>query len=207
MGIIVGAATDPTFWQQMGETVRPALIIVTTWAVAWITNKYQARKVRKPHPLLEAMHGQDRQINFALEKVRERLGAQRVYLAKLFNGDYYTDNSEILKQNRTHEVVRPGSTYESGKFTGLLVTRVPEEMKLVTEEGSSYRKASEMARGYFRTLCEQGGVRAVARCAIRQNGAIVAFVGADFDDEERPANIDDLCSLAFEMGQLMTRKA
>lgn len=152
---------------------------------------------------LERFHCRDLRIHELLAELRSTFRAQRAYVSKFHNGDTYADDSEILRKSRTHEVAAIGVSYQDEKFQGLLISSVPEEMELVVEAGPSYRLVKDIQPSKFRSLCVSGGVEAVARCAIRRGKDTVAFVGLDFDDTEKPNNIEALCLFAARLESLL----
>ena len=171
-------------------------------------------KRRKQHPPVETMVDGDRRTAVAAAVCLDRLGPSciRVYVAKFHNGEYFDDDSSVYKYTRTYEHVRAPYSYEAREFEKMLISRVPEEMKLILEEGPSYTLVSDIPRGLFRWLCEdRGGVKAVARCAIYKGKRRIGFIGADFywpDGDEPspiPVNINEVCRLAETIGRAIDR--
>jgi hypothetical protein len=113
------------------------------------------------------------------------------------------DGSEVLKVTRTHEVVGDGFSYQSESYKGLLLSGIPDEVKLAVEDGPSYFLVKDLTKGKFRFLCLQGGVVSGARCAVRKEGYIIGFLGIDFDCDIKPADIDLVVDYASRLEILL----
>lgn len=130
----------------------------------------------------------DRKIYAILTELRVRLGASRVYLCKFLNGHYYDDGQSLQKYNRTHESCAPGVSEETDRYTNVLKTRVPEEMRLVVEPGASFDQTGSMEDGTFRRWLVSSNIGAVARIAVRrgkgEDKQILAFIGVDWNNHD-----------------------
>lgn len=197
-------ASGPTFYDKIIATIGAILgaTAVSIWNIAVGRIRHRALK----HPRIEKTQTLDIEVNVRLNGARELLGAQRVYFAKYHNGDHYIDGSEIIKISRSHERVRPGTSYQADQFQGRLVSTIVEEVALVIEAGPSWRLVSDVPEGRFRWICEQGGVVAVARCKVVVYNRIIGYVGADFDTPLKPEAIDALCSVAHEIAGLLNSR-
>jgi hypothetical protein len=78
----------------------------------------------------------------------------------------------------------------------MLVSNVTEEIDLVLDEGPSFTVVKDLTPSKFKWLCEEAGVNAIARCAVRKGDKIIGFVGADFETEVVPENIYLICEYA-----------
>lgn len=183
-----------------------AATYVITAATGWLQQKTQ--KDPRPHVPLQVGHRGDIEIHVVLDRLRYELDAQRVYLSKYHNGDRYIDGSDIIRKSRTHERVRPGVSYQTEDYRGVLVSSLAEETMLVIEEGPTFTWVRNISESKFRWLCEVGGVVAVARCAVlSKDGSITGFVGVDFDGDikEKPANIERLCEAAHQIAVILNQ--
>jgi hypothetical protein len=193
-----------TFWDQLGQALAQTILALAVYVAAQLSGLLQRDQRSKPHKPLEQSHNEDLQIKLRLERVREHLGADRAYLSQYSNGEKYLSHRDIVKKSRTHEVTRQGFSYQQDQFKGVLVSDIPDETNLVMQDGPSFTLVETLPLGRFRWLCEQGGAKAIARCAIHRGKEIVGFVGADFGTDCCPANIDELCKVAYEIGQILT---
>ena len=146
----------------------------------------------------------DYQISIILIRLRDKWNCLRVYYAEFHNGDHFIDGSEIMKYTWTHEATRPGISGERDHMDNVMITRVPEEIKLIREPGPSFRTAESLpSQCYFRWILTRTGVKAVARCkVVDARDKTIGFIGVDFDVEEAPADIDIICSVANDVSQL-----
>lgn len=146
----------------------------------------------------------DFRIHELLSEIRFIFRAQRAYLVKFHNGEHYVDGSEILKMSRTHEVVSPGVSYQQTDFQGILTSRCPQQIELAVREGPGYVQTDDLPDGSrFKGMKLAGGVKACASCAVVRRGNLIGFIGLDFDNEERPENIEDLCDYAGKIENLL----
>jgi len=185
----------------MGEVFGPVVLGLATYVAAQLTRAIRKRQI--PQKPIDATHKDDVEITLILESARLRLNAQRVYLSQFHNGDHYLSDSDILRKSRTHERARPGCSYQAEAFRGVLISTLAEEMALVLAEGPSYTLVKDLPESKYRWLCEQGGAVAVARCAVRKGKKIVGFLGADFDTDVKPPDIESLCRDAYQIGNLL----
>ena len=175
-------------WYNIGYTVVAPLIYgIVGYSIA----RWKTFKTRFRHPMTVLVNSKDIRIHELLAELRVRLGpcCMRAYLAQFHNGDEFITGVGMRKKSRTHEVAAPGVSYQAEHYQGLLISSVPEEMKLVIAEGPSFKTVESIADGKFRYLCQAGGICAVARAAIFMGKNVVAFVGVDFDSPERPKDI------------------
>ena len=69
---------------------------------------------------------QNRVIYRELTELRALIGADRAYVIQFHNGSEFLLSNPVWKLTCTHEVVRPGVTYEAGNMQGLLVSQVSD---------------------------------------------------------------------------------
>lgn len=193
-----------SLYEKIIAAVGGVLAMACMWLMNLATARFRRRALK--HTRIEKSQGLDIEINVRLDRAMNALGAQRVYLAKYHNGDHYIDGSEIIKISRSHERVRPGVSYQADQFQGRLVSTIVEEVDLVIEAGPSWKKVEDIPEGRFRWLCEQGGVAAIARCKVIVYDRIIGYVGADFGNALKPANIDALCGIAHEIAGLLNSR-
>ncbi len=152
----------------------------------------------KPDPtamdvVREAGHIGDR-IIVKLAELGTRIHAQRCHLCQYHNGQRYVSGSKLVKQSMTHEWTADNFRGVARQHQDTLITWVPEECKLVEENGPSFRFTKDLPVGTFRRILEAEGVCAIARCAVYYHGEVVGFIGVDFLEcpETIPARISEL---------------
>jgi hypothetical protein len=193
-----------SFWYRLGEIIAPVVLALATFIMAQLSGFLQRKQ--KPHKPLEHLFRIDAEIKLALERARHELGAMRVYLSQYMDGDKYLSETDVVKKVRTHEVIEPRFSPQQENFRGMLLSDIPEETALVMQEGPSFTLVSSIPYSKFRWLCEQGGAKAIARWAVRnEKKEIVGLIGADFDDVKEPKNISALGEAVFEVEQLLKR--
>ena len=114
------------------------------------------------------------------------------------------DGATITRRPRAQiwtDVAHFEAQLQREEFKAMPVSRVADEMKLVREPGPSFIRVRDLPRGNFKWLCMEGGAYAIARCAIRKNGLIVAFLGVDFDRDDTPTDeqLQMICETASRM--------
>lgn len=193
------------FADSFSRALGTAVIAVGTWAASQGYSKWQRRKDERNRSLkmLAKDHEIDVQVRIQLEILREKIGAIRTYVGKFHNGERFVDESHIQKLTRTHEAVAPGTTYTAEFYQSVLVSTVPEEVKLIRAEGESFTLVSKLHEGRFRFECERSRVAAIVRCAIKHGPDITGYIGADFDTITPPEKLSEVCRAAYTMGHLM----
>lgn len=189
--------------KSLGEQIiGPILVGAIIYAIMLLQDKIQ--KTRIKFSVRMTAEKSDK-IQTILLEIRIRLNADRAYLAMYHNGNKYIEGSELIKKSRTNEVAAPGVSLEAHQYQNILISLLPEENKLVVDEGASFTKVDSLPDGKFRRMCESRGIKCVARCAIRHNDDIIGFVGVDYNDDiEQPENISDLCRYAGILEQILT---
>lgn len=189
-------------WQQQVVQIIWGVVLL---AIAYIANGVRQLHARRSIKSLRVEDGQwaDQKIHDIVAALRERFDADRAYLSRFHNGDHYIDDSELLRKTRTHESVKDGLAYQSELYKGILLSSLPDEVRLAIDAGPSFFVVRDLPRGKFKWLCMQGGVRAGARAAVRKGGKIVGFVGVDFASEERPADVDAVVEFAGRIESLI----
>lgn len=178
---------DSVSWYNVGQTIAGIITSLIGLIVSWMGIRLhmmvkRLKKGKSDFTLpLDVTHKKDMEITIVLDRALREFNAMRAYLAKFHNGERFTDGSEIIKKSRTNERVRRGIAYQAERFQNMLVASVPEEMKLVLEEGPGWRIVDDLGESKFKWLMETGGVTAVARVAVRCGGGLVGFLGLDFD--------------------------
>jgi hypothetical protein len=183
--------------KAVGNTMVAAAIAVLFVFRDWL------RRPRQKHIPHDAIHAHDLAINSCIQEAGIRLGAIRSYVGQYRNGEFYDSGNPVQRKSRTHEWRRDGIEGQAQSHRDMLVGLMADEYTLVKQDGASFTPVRDLPRGNFRALCEAEGAKAVARAAIRRGGNIVGFVGADFDVETPPPNVDELvrCAdrVAFEL--------
>jgi hypothetical protein len=188
-------------WRDVGSAIGYVIIGIAFYVAGVIAHAW--RRWRRTIPLRERSD-RDIAIHEVLTEMRVRLRADRAYVTMFHNGDHFVDNSEILRKSRTHEVDEAGISDESSQFQGILISSVPDEMKLVVDAGPSFSPVTMLPDGRFRRMLEASGVQAIARAAIRRNSRIIGFVGVDFcRSNQQPDEIDLLVHYAGRIEQLL----
>lgn len=182
------------------DAVLPFVAATTGYLFGFI------RKQIKKHPreMFERNKVQDLRIHELLAEIRLTFRAQRAYVCKFHNGDHFVDGSEIMKLSRTHEVVRDGVSHQMTENLEKLTSRFPEQIDMVLTPGPGYELVKEMKIGsHFKAMATAGGVRAIAAVPLEKNKNMIGFIGVDFDDENRPENIQELVQYAQKLEYLL----
>jgi len=147
------------------------------------------------------------EIMLILAEAGTRVNADRAYLCKYRNGNYFVDGSEVLKKSRTHQWTRPGVSKNVDRFQDILTTLIQEENDLVLEEGPSFRNVAELPDSYFKDLTAMDDTVAIARCAIGSGKRIVGFIGIDWVHACHlpPPHIDELPGFAVRIGHVLRK--
>jgi hypothetical protein len=184
------------------EILAPAMLGAAFAVFFWFKSKWQEKK--KQYSIKITAEKNDR-IQEILLELRFNLRADRAYLGMFHNGSKYIEGSEILKMSRTNESVAPGISFEAQNYQNTLISLIPDEIKLITDDGPSFTLVSSLSDGKFKRMCETRGIKAVARCAIRTGKDIIGFIGIDYNRElELPVNIEELCRYAGILEQVLT---
>lgn len=197
------AATDKIF-EVIGQNIVGPILIGSAGAAILFIREWM-RKRKKPVSIRISAEKNDKIQDILLE-TRIKLNADRAYLSMFHNGSKYIEGSEILKKSRTNESAAPGVSFEAQHFQNILISLMPDEMKLVTTAGPSFIKTEELQDGKFKRMLVSRGVKAVARCAINRNKDIIGFIGLDYnnsDVDKAPDNINDLCNFAGIIEQII----
>lgn len=187
--------TEGSVWTELGK----ALAYMVAGAFIIIGNVIKGKMGKKR--TIEESSSTDLEIRDLLASARITLEADRVFLSRFHNGDHFIDGSEILRKTRTDESVSPGVSFLSEEFQGMLISQVPEEIKLALADGPSFTKTEALPDCKFRRVLESSGTHALARCAVRQGSLILGFVGAEWTRplEEAPKEIHILMNLAGQL--------
>jgi hypothetical protein len=202
------AMTLAASWQQqVGDSVAQivlyAIVAVVTYASTWLANRRSRAGMIKVHRQLHLELRDDVDINVVLGVTRHQLGAIRCFLSRFHNGD----DLGARKKTRTHEQTLPHIRHQGEEFRGMPISRVPQEIELVVDDGVGWKVVKELPECRFKELCEEGGSGdgALARVAVKVGKEVVGFVGADFKTTERPKNIHDLERCAVAVSRILAR--
>ncbi len=188
------------FADEIGRAFAYALIAVVTVIWGYASGLFHKKPI--PAITLEESSAKAKQQEGILHQLRAELCAMRAYISKYHNGDYFVDNSSILRQSRIVEVVAHGVSFVNERMRGILVSAYHEESDLVQLEGSAFFITDELPLSPFRQMCEETGVESGARCALwkwnpeTKKRDIIGFVGVDFSHTAKPENIEKLCEYA-----------
>ncbi len=181
-------------WQLLGAGLANVIVFCVAALIARLSGLWKGKP--KPCPPIGSVNARTREQKDLLSRLRSKLGAKRCHLTKLHNGDHYIDGSEILRGSRVVEVTEPGVSFESERFKNLLLSTLLEEQDFVAAKGPGWYVTAALPESTFRYLNEVTGTQAGARAAVKKNGEIVGFVGADFFTAEKPANLDVILEYA-----------
>lgn len=100
---------------------------------------------------------QHRAVYNALVELRALCDSDRAYVIRFHNGHEFLLSDPVWKCTCTHEVVRPGVTYESVNIQDLLVSRVAElvEPIIAGEYGQGASKPSECENCQYKPECNR----------------------------------------------------
>jgi hypothetical protein len=193
-------------WNKISETIGkdligPMLIGGAVAAIAMLREWLKSKK--RPFSIRISAEKNDR-IQDALLELRLTLKADRAHLNMFHNGSKYIEGSEIMKVSRSNEVVKEGVSFEASHFQNILISLIPDEMRLVKAEGASFTKVDKLEDGKFKRMMVMRGVRAVARCGVNRGKDIIGYVGVDYNsDIDAPINIEELCKFASIIEQIL----
>lgn len=194
------------FWDAVAGVFFLALTAFFVWVRKLIKSLINRIESKSPSTPIRITVKQDIEINVLLDRLRRDLSAQRVHVTRFSNGDHFIGGGSIIRLIRTHERVKPGVSFQTENFRGMVLNSVVNEVKLVLDEGPSFTLVSALPDCKFRQLCEDGATVAIARCAIFRDGQPVGFVGADFDDihPPDPASLGEVCIVARKVGIIIS---
>lgn len=187
-----------------------ALIGPLFYGVAqYVLGQYKIKwEERKRHKSVSLSSEKNNKINELLTELRVKTDADRAFMTMFHNGDKYINGSEILMATRTNESVSGGTAYDAGFYHRMLISLVPEEMKMVEEAGPTYTFTKDLHDCKFKRMLIGREVEAFSRCAIRKNGDIIGFAGLDYRFEQpKPDNIDDITTYCGQLEQVLSAYA
>jgi len=149
---------------------------------------------------------QNREIYNGLVELRALTDADRVYVFRFHNGVEFLPSHPAWKISCTHEVVKPGVTYESAKLQGLLVSLIPNIIGPVLTGCSSaagitvkecpdcpFRnkcvrenkrvvilQVNDMESSFCKFHLESQNIQTAILCGIARDGNVYGLVGVDF---------------------------
>lgn len=188
----------------MSEYVlMPAVCGAAGWVASHWSEIRRRRKEHRPHVAITRRYVSDVKVHDLLVELRIKLGATRTYITKFHNGEKFIDGDELVKKSRTHIAAKAGVSLQTEMFQNVLVSTMLDELKLVLDSGPSFTTVASLKPGRFRWMCMESGAVAIARFGIKKDGFLVGFLGADFDTDTPPPNIDLLCEYAGRVNTLL----
>lgn len=96
------------------------------------------------HPLSPSKQDaeQNMLIHTELVELRALVDSDRAYVLRFHNGNEFLPDNPVWKVTCTHEVVRPGVSYESANIQGIIVSRVHNLVDPVINGESKYKGVS-----------------------------------------------------------------
>lgn len=190
--------------RDLAHQIATALVALAVYVGMDLWRLWRSRSAHAPTRYeLDAISHRDKRIYVLLAELGTKLGADRAYLTRYANGEQYADGTDMFRKQRTHEWVRVGVSHYWDPQDGD-VSRMPEEIRLVLDNGPSFTVVSAMDDGPFKRLMNAMQIRAVGRCAVKKGVRVVAFVGVDFLHRERePENMHELVLYANRIEQVM----
>jgi hypothetical protein len=148
----------------------------------------------------------NREIYNELVELRAITDADRVYVFRFHNGIEFLPSHPAWKLSRTHEVVKHGVTYESGRLQGVLVSLISNIVfaTLIGTSSAAGIKIADCAKCQFKVKCtkenkrviilqtaemdnsyckfhlEGQNVKTEIMCGIARGGKVYGMVGVDF---------------------------
>jgi hypothetical protein len=171
---------------------------------------YVKRLFRHEYPGKKDLE-QHRAIYTALVELRALTDADRAYVIRFHNGHEFLLSDPIWKCTCTHEVVRPGVTYESVNIQNLLVSRVAElvEPIIAGEYGPGTEhspcctecpfspdcerihknlaviQADDMPEGFAKFFLKNQNIKTILMCGLTSKHGPFGIVGVDFTGAKR----------------------
>ena len=192
---LLSAALDiPTPVYRIGEWVGAGFIVTAATFGQAIARMLWTAKNKKHGKSPGESWAEDVNIRLLLREARVLFNADRAFIAQFENGTHYINDQEKWRYSWTHEDADPGLAYMASYRRDIVLTWVPEEMKLIFEQpGPAFRTVRDLTDGTFRHMCAESGTEAVIRCIIRgpDPERPLGFIGLDFSRRvEQPAAID-----------------
>lgn len=196
-----------SYWSQILYDVgyNAAPVVAGFFAYMW-GKTAGLRSRRHGQPSVEEAAYRDFKVYQILGEMRATLGAMSTHLTPYHDGDQFIDGGEFYKMSRTHEVNDPLQPSYKAFHKGIFLSARTEEVRLVLEKGPGYRLVKDLPDTEFRTQCMLEELGAIARCAIRRNGSVVGFIGADFKGENKPEQIGEMEQFAQRIEGILYRK-
>ncbi len=176
-------------------------------ACIWLFQKWSKYiETQRRHFKFARTSVRDQMIKESLIELRVLLAADRVYIAMFHNGTSYVDGTHDNKKSRTHEVVGPGVSYENQNYQDIRLSLISDEVELLKgEDHPVFITCDKLKDSKFRRMLNAQGVRAIARCPLRENKNVIGFIGADFPSDVKPPNLMLLCDYAGRIEEIMSR--
>lgn len=137
----------------------------------------------------------DLKIQDILSELRTKINADRVYVCKFHNGDYYFDGSAIKKVSRTHESCQNGISHESILFQAIGISLIPDVIKVIYEtqkiEKPIIKNLSEFESGFYKNHLSNSAAKVVIKYRLEINKRIIGYLGVQYNHIENKINISD----------------
>lgn len=166
-----------------------------------------AQKFRRcKGPTLDAIE-RDADVYTAIVELRALADSDRAFLMRFHNGEEFTPSDDIWKLTCTHEVVRPGVTYEASKTHGIVFSKMARlvaplltgaanstGVEFVRDCGDCPFKDSCKRKGRFmilvdveslpmsydRNLLEEQNVKTAFYCGLTKGGGVFGIIGIHY---------------------------
>jgi hypothetical protein len=185
-----------TFWLNVSSAFLGLCASACVFVLTWL--KIRVNYIRRNlHSPLEKSNQKDKAIQELCQECGIRLNhATRVYVVQYKNGEIFDAGNSIRWTRRVCEWDRGDTVSVLQNYTEILASTITQETDLVLQSGPSFTVVSTMPRSTFKSMCERDRIQAIARCCIKKGDQVVAFLGADFDCEEKPENIGEIVRFA-----------
>jgi len=164
---------------------------------------------------------QHRNVYTALVELRAVTDSDRAYVIRFHNGHEFLLSDPVWKCTCTHEVVRPGITYESMNTQDILVSRIVELVESTisgdycssgmhrgpqcsechqhpecerTKKHLTVVQVEDMASGYAKFFLQQQNIKTVIMCGLTSKHGPFGIVGIDITGAPvaDPAQLEEL---------------
>jgi len=175
---------------------------------------------------------QNRDIYTDIVEMRALTDSDRAYVVQFHNGHEFLLSNPVWMLTNTHEVVRPGVTYEASNVQNILVSRVAELIEPVISgdfDGPgihlsplcshcpfltrckkdrkflSVVQVDELPVGFSRYFLENQNVKTIVQCGMSNKHGAFGFVGVDFCGKAitDPAAISDISAHVCQSAEIV----
>ena len=150
---------------------------------------------------------QNKEIYTAIVEMRALVDADRGYVIQFHNGHEFLLSNPVWKLTNTHEVVRPGITYEASNIQSVLASRVSELIEPILlgdfsgdgvfhgskcetckfasrcDSGKKWVavvQVDELPAGFSKFFLENQNIKTVIECGMANKHGAFGLVGVDF---------------------------